>query len=260
MFYLPKSPNIDAQVTELNAQAARLRAAGMKMVLRFAYTRSTAGDDASPALVQQHLTRLTAVLQSNSDVIAVMESGFVGAWGEGYYSQNFGDRGNVSAADWANRKAVVGKLLSILPAGRKVLVRTPRMKWQMYGATPATSADVTAARDVARVGHHNDCFLSNEFDSGTYTPGQKDAEYAYLAQDTRYVPMGGETCGKEPGSTRAECPTAAAGTAALPLQLRQRRLSPRRPERLDDGRVHGADPAAAGLSLHASSRSPRPPP
>ena len=57
------------------------------MILRFAYTESKTGDDATPAMVQEHLGLLTDALRRNSDVIAVMESGFVGAWGEGHYTQ-----------------------------------------------------------------------------------------------------------------------------------------------------------------------------
>ena len=103
------------------------------MILRFAYTESKTGNDATPAMVQEHLGLLTDTLRRNSDVIAVMESGFVGAWGEGHYTQHFGDAGDVEPADWENRNAVVDRLLSILPRDRKVVVRTPLMKWKRFG-------------------------------------------------------------------------------------------------------------------------------
>ena len=46
------------------------------------------------------------------------------------------------------------------------------------------------------LGHHNDCFLASSTDYGTYDDVGK--EYPYLEQDTKYVPMGGETCTKNP--------------------------------------------------------------
>jgi Domain of unknown function (DUF4832)/Domain of unknown function (DUF4874) len=139
-------------------------------------------------------------------VIAIVQSGFVGPWGEGHSSTYFGSDGSMTSANWADRKAIVDKLLSILPPRLKVQVRTPTMKMQMYGSAPATANDRTNATAVGRVGHHNDCFLASRTDSGTY----KDpaVEYPYLASDTTNVPMGGETCGSVANPPRSECPTA----------------------------------------------------
>ena len=50
---------------------------------------------------------------------------------------------------------------------------------------------------VARVGHHNDCFLADDNDMGTYWRNNRlDTALAktYLQFDSRFVPMGGETC------------------------------------------------------------------
>ncbi len=194
------SPNVTGpiraeQLTTFDQQAATLRAAGAKMILRFAYTDADS-HDAAPAVVQSHLDQLTPHLRRNSDVIAVVQSGFVGRWGEGYYTDHFGNAGKVTPADWANRKAVVDKLLTILPT-RMVQVRTIAMKTTMYGPTPAA---------VARVGHHNDCFLRNPTDMGTYRDPAVDMPY--LAVDSRHVAVGGETCGTAaPGAPpdRTDC-------------------------------------------------------
>jgi hypothetical protein len=51
------------------------------------------------------------------------------------------------------------------------------------------------------VGAHNDCFLSNASDGGTYQNGPApDPELfkQYLSADNRYVPQGGETCSSAP--------------------------------------------------------------
>ena len=207
IFYLAEfktSPISQAQLDRFDRQAAAVRAAGLKMVVRFAYTSSEAGDDAPLSRVNAHLDQLAPHLRSNSDVIDVVQSGFVGAWGEGYYSQNFGNSGVISPADWANRKAIIDKLLNVLPATRMVQVRTPRMKRQMFGTTPVSTAGAYNGSAVARIGHHNDCFLASSTDYGTYQ--NASVEYPYLTADTKYVAMGGETCKVNP--PRSECTTA----------------------------------------------------
>jgi len=76
----------------------------------------------------------------------------------------------------------------------------------MLGSAAATAADANAGNPVGRVGHHNDCFLASSTDAGTYN--DPIAEYPYLAADTKYVPMGGETCGNAANPPRSDCPTA----------------------------------------------------
>jgi hypothetical protein len=80
------------------------------MIVRFAYTENCPcpnGYDAAPNVVQNHLGQLAPHLRRNKDVIVVVQSGFVGRWGEGYYSTHFGNEGNVSTAQWNDRKKVV---------------------------------------------------------------------------------------------------------------------------------------------------------
>jgi hypothetical protein len=207
VFYLAAFKNAPISVAaldQLQQQLDTVRAAGLKMILRFAYTTSTAGDDAPLSRVLQHLDQLAPYLRANSDVIHVVQAGFVGAWGEWYYTQNFGNQGTVSATDWANRKAVVDKLLSVLPDNRMVQLRTPNFKRTMYGTAAVTSGQAYGGSAVARLGHHNDCFLASADDLGTYL--NPAVEYPYLAAETQFVPMGGETC--QPNPPRSQCPTA----------------------------------------------------
>jgi Domain of unknown function (DUF4832)/Domain of unknown function (DUF4874) len=193
-----------AKLSFIQSQTNAVKAAGLKLIVRFAYTQSTSGDDAKRDTVLGHIDQLAPYFRNNSDVIDVVESGFVGAWGEGYYTQNFGNRGAVSMMDWSNRKAVVTKLLSVVPTTRMVLMRTPLMKRQMYGPSPVTSAAAYNGSALARVGHHNDCFLASPDDQGTYQ--DPAVEYPYLQADTTYVAMGGETCALN--RPRSDCPTA----------------------------------------------------
>jgi hypothetical protein len=207
VFYLSEfktGPISQTALDQFQQQADTIRAAGLKTILRFAYTQSPDGDDAAPAVVLGHLDQLAPYLQRNSDVIAVVQAGFIGAWGEWWYTNNFGDEGNVTAADWANRKAFVDKLLTVLPRDRMVEVRTPYYKRTMYGPDALPPAQAYNGSANARVGHHNDCFLASPDDFGTYI--DPDVEYPYLAAETRFLPMGGETC--NPNPPRSECGTA----------------------------------------------------
>lgn len=114
-----------ATLTLLQRQFDAIRTAGLTAILRFAYTDDVAGDDAAPAQVLRHIEQLTPLLRQNAYVIATVQAGFVGAWGEWYYTRHFGNEGRVSAADQANRAAVVQALLNALPATRTVQLRTP---------------------------------------------------------------------------------------------------------------------------------------
>ncbi|WP_225414432.1 DUF4832 domain-containing protein [Stigmatella hybrida] len=207
VFYLGEfknGPISQAQLDRFQRQANIVRSAGLKMILRFAYTTSETGDDASPSRVTAHLDQLAPYLSANSDVISVVQTGFVGAWGEWYYTQNFGNLGVVSQADWNNRKAVVDKLLSVLPASRMVQLRTPKLKRTMYGTAALTASQAYNGSAVARIGHHNDCFLAGPTDWGTYE--NTSVEYPYLSAETAHLPMGGETC--NPNPPRSDCATA----------------------------------------------------
>ena len=154
----------------------------------------------------KHLDQLKAFFSRNWDVIAVVQSGFVGAWGEGHYTQHYGNAGNVSAANWADRKAIVDKLLAIVPGNRMVGMRTVKMKRDpaMFGLAAISPEIAYTSAPLARVGFHNDCFLGSTRDSGTYE--DPTVEYPYLAAQTAYVAMGGETC--RVNRPRSECPTA----------------------------------------------------
>jgi hypothetical protein len=180
-----------------------VRRAGVKVVLRFAYSSDTGGADASPSQVLSHLDQLAPYLSKNEDVIAVLQAGFIGGWGEWAYSQHFGDTNSLTSQNWSDRKMVADKLLQVLPADRSVQLRNPKYKQTLYSSSPLTSSEAFTGTATSRLGHHNDCFLAAS-DDWTYTNVATD--YPYLASDTAYVPMGGETCNYNP--PRSDCPTA----------------------------------------------------
>ncbi len=197
MFYLESfrsSPigagYLDGMATDLN----RVRSAGLKAILRFSYTDKSNSPygDASRDTVIGHIAQLAPILRANADIILTVQAGFIGAWGEWYYTDYFGDRGSISDSQWGDRRAVVEALLGALPASRTIQLRTPAFKQHLFGSAPLTSAEAFSSANKARVGHHNDCFLASEDDMGTY--GAVAADKAYLASENLYVPQGGETC------------------------------------------------------------------
>ena len=197
MIYLDKFVSADLSQTFLDALAAdftTMRKAGVKAIVRFAYTANSTKPygDANKTRVLGHIQQLKPVLFANSDVIAVLQAGFIGAWGEWYYTDSFGDNGTISTSQWTDRQDVVNALLDALDLGRPIQLRTPAFKQHFYGAAALTSAEAFTGVAKARVGHHNDCFLASADDEGTYT--NVTADKAYLAQENLYLPQGGETC------------------------------------------------------------------
>ena len=55
--------------------------------------------------------------QDHEDVISVVQAGFIGVWGEWYYTTHFGNpnNGGPNDHDWANRIKVVNALLTAVP-------------------------------------------------------------------------------------------------------------------------------------------------
>lgn len=190
-------PLPDGFITMFNNDMQKIRSKGMKCILRFAYDKDTDEDgdedyndfeDASPAAWETHLAQLKPHLQANADVIYVVQAGFLGVWGEWYYSS----LGTGDDIELAVKNNLIGQLLEAVPANRCVQLRTPLFKKQYLGHNNAlTSAEAYHGSDQARLGHHNDAFLNGEKNQGTYE--NRTADMAYIAQECLYVPIGGET-------------------------------------------------------------------
>jgi hypothetical protein len=192
----------DAYLQNIQNDMNLARKAGIKFVVRFSYTERQTGKDAPLDIIKMHLDQLKPLLVANFDVIAYVEAGLIGAWGEWYYSSN-----NLNNTE--NRRAVLFKLLSVLPKERMVVVRTPKYKMDIFNLTDKDwiSSDSAFTETYrTRTGAHNDCFLAGVDDMGTYTRNRIDQDKAFLNMDNRYVPMGGETCGVY--APKSECPAA----------------------------------------------------
>ena len=200
-FYLTDFMDGDISSSFLNnfqASMDALREGGAKCVLRFAYKDyHSEKEEMDPEvdIVLNHVAQLKPYLQQNEDVIFVLQAGFVGAWGEWYYTSHFGFNPQKDS-DYQPRKRLTDALLDALPASRQIQLRTPQFKMRMYGWTVKDTLTAATAHDgsiKSRLGGHNDCYGASKDDYGTFDNENKDREY--WKADTRYTIMGGETCG-----------------------------------------------------------------
>ncbi|MEJ2903083.1 DUF4832 domain-containing protein [Pedobacter panaciterrae] len=219
-------------LNNIKKDMAAARAAGVKLIPRFVYTATarpgncpegficpTYGD-AAKSVVLSHIAQLKPVLTENADVIACIQLGFIGTWGENYYTDFFGDasmnggqESKLTDQNWRDRVEVLKALLAAVPADRMVQVRYPQFKQRfLFGVNSALSSAPLAElmaftmSDESRIGFHNDCFLASANDFGTYedygnssTPRASDGMVLntlrdYTKADSRYVVVGGETC------------------------------------------------------------------
>jgi hypothetical protein len=193
LFYLDEYRDVDTiskdDLAQVRTDLQTARLAGVKLVIRFAYS-GTDDADAPLARVLKHIKQLKPILIGEADVIAAIQAGFVGRWGEWYYSQNFTadptEPDALTTLDWARRRQVVAALLANSSSSTPVQVRTPMIKRKLY----------PSGNDAARIGVHDDCFLGGTDDLGTYLAAD---DTTWLAKQSAML-VGGETCEQSPRS------------------------------------------------------------
>ena len=196
----------DDLISSMQKTFDALREGGAKCILRFCYKQNNSESskpwDAEEKWVMRHIEQVKPLLQKNEDVILVYQAGYIGVWGEWYFTDHYIMEPE-TPEDYLPRKRVLDAMLDALPPSRQVAVRTPDFKMMMYGLSLADTLTSTTAHNgekLSRIGGYNDCFGASEDDSGTYVG--KDAR-KFWNGDTRYTFMGGETCEV---SAYCECP------------------------------------------------------
>jgi hypothetical protein len=178
-------------LTQLADRFAIARRAGLKLVPRFLYnypeneTEYQNVKDATLTRVLGHIEQLKPVLAANADVIAYLQAGFIGAWGEWHTSSN-------NLTEPGPRTQIRDALLSALPADRFLQLRYPAYLMQWAPQVPGWRDGSPASR----IGAHNDCFLASATDVGTYSENatERQTERNYIAALSRVAPFGSETC------------------------------------------------------------------
>ena len=220
-----EAPISEDFLSEMQEDFDIVREAGVKMIPRFTYTiTANPGDceagficppygDADKARVLEHISQVGPVLTRNADVILTVQMGWIGTWGENYYTDFFGDasnnadQGKLLDQNWADRIEILTAFLDVLPEELSVQVRYPQMKQRaVYGidaetnATPITSSEAYDGTYKSRISFHNDCLFAGTADFGTYvdygnssTPSQSDVSTlkSYFAEDSEFGIVGG---------------------------------------------------------------------
>ena len=107
-FYLTDFVNRDISdeyLETIGKHFAAMRNGGTKCIVRFCYSNGMDEKDkpwdATPTQALRHIQQVKPYLQEYGDIIFVVQAGFIGSWGEWYYTENYGDSKD------PNRKAIV---------------------------------------------------------------------------------------------------------------------------------------------------------
>jgi len=194
-------------INTINKNLNDANASGVKLIFRIKYRSDINGYDPSKSIILGHLDQLKPLLQIYKNIISVIQAGTIGAWGE--WHSFTGDYADNDAEYKINRKDIIAKLADIFP-NKYIQIRTPMHKELLYGASNEyadesdegkITPDIAFTDDIrAKIGHHNDCVLASETDMGTYPSDNIEFWESYVVNDSRYAPVGGETCGIGEGS------------------------------------------------------------
>jgi hypothetical protein len=174
------------------------RTAGVKLIPRFTYNWVGGGDDAPLARTLGHLDQLKPVLAGGADVIAFMEAGMVGYWGQWNRSSNGHVQENLDMTD--SGRQIYDRMLTTYPRLRQILLPYPRQKYSYLAlkgiANPRSPMPVSEAHTGtarSRTGSHNDGFLHDSTDFGYYTWDYVEGDKTNLNAEGLYIFHGGET-------------------------------------------------------------------
>ena len=168
----------------------KLRRAGVKSLLRFAYELSPTLTGPTAETTLKHLAQLAPLIRKYSDVIYVLQMGFVGKFGEWHNSYH------TLQSDIAFRKELFAAVLDTLPPSRRTMVRYPVLKMKVFGTEPLTEDLAFTMDPRARIGHFDDGFMAQPRHGGTFGRGDSLVsvadEKAYVAKESTYLPQDGE--------------------------------------------------------------------
>ena len=162
-----------------------LRANSQTAVIRFAYDDFLGTQDMEPSIdmIEEHIEALSPVLTQYQDVIASVEAGFIGPWGEMHSS-------TMANTQVFNR--LINALIASVPDSIGITVRQPIFYADWRGIDIANiDSDLPDSTSTAyRIGVFNDGYLGSASDLGTYR--NRDKEVAWLSRQATHTMFGGE--------------------------------------------------------------------
>jgi hypothetical protein len=187
------------------------RQAGVKLTIRFVYNYPFGGPDASINFILPHLDQLKPLLVQNSDVIAFIEFGLIGCWGEMHTTINDLMSVNLGYRRINNNTiTLLNKLFETVPQERMIVIRYPEYKFQFFNGlgnnaqaenkpiAPLTNTEAFNGSIKARWGQYDDCVACGEWNAGTYlnphstANGKAPEVQDFLSKDNLYVVQSGE--------------------------------------------------------------------
>lgn len=161
---------------------------GCMIALRFRYD-ANGKDKPEPATfdkVLDHIRQIkeSGILEEYKDIIAYVESGFVGKWGE----QHGGKYTSVE-----DKAKVLDAMLDCVPDPIPVTVRTPDIFSKWVGIERKDLADYESSGEELRVGLYNDGYMGSDSDLGTFS--NRAIETDWLSKQTLTSYYGGEFSG-----------------------------------------------------------------
>ena len=212
----------------LNQGFANIRAAHLKSIVRFAYVWDSY-PSVDISIMLQHIQQVGPILTANADVIDHLEAGFLGMWGEWH---------DCAYCDWfqepeaIQRYQLIEALLRNTASITPIAIRYPlNYKEFVFPSTIDSSGNIASngvpdcqgvtpdsctlsQQEKDRLGFHDDCFLSDSADMGTYdnnswmgwydVPTKRSWMYSMLTSLGTYKEVGGETCDSNGNDTVSE--------------------------------------------------------
>ncbi|MGL4609411.1 MAG: DUF4832 domain-containing protein, partial [Trueperaceae bacterium] len=191
-------PISEARLEEIRIAWGNARAAGVKVMPVFSYnfpgfpgTDSTSDrSDAPLNIVKGHLDQLKPIFEEYGDVLAVLEGGFVGEWGEWHSSTNNLD-------EEPARSEVYNKILDVLPKNRMMTIRYVTQLRELPGSKVNEETAHNESK-AARTGLINLAYQTDNTNLGTYSPKTEiEPNKQYLDESSKFIAVGGEASGSK---------------------------------------------------------------
>ena len=179
-------PLSEEKLADIETFLRKLRTSEVKALLRFAYELSPTLSGPTAETTLNHLEQLRPLIRKYSDVIYVLQCGFVGKFGEWHNSFH------KLQLDKSFRKELLDRVLDVLPPDRCTMLRYPNLKRELFGNTPLSEEKAFTAAPEARIGHFCDGFMAGPSYGGTWRDPDPEEQQAYNAAESRFLPQDGE--------------------------------------------------------------------
>jgi hypothetical protein len=226
--------NVSGTSPVLNAYATKLvnaRNAGVKVLFRPRY--DTPGSNVpngcglfhalNKTLQLAHIDAVAAMLGDFRDVIGAIQMGYLGRYGE-WNTAGHADSTAPLLYSYTDRSDIIDRVL--LKYGAEGIQQHAELR------RPVFAKEVLDRNPSAKVGLHNDCFMTTSSDMGTYSDftgspanfGSTSAAKAWAQAFTANASFGGETCPSGGGERWRSCSNMI-GTSSEPGSLHMNYLN-----------------------------------